>query len=262
MDLELASPMPSAAEASDIPVLEAIHVAKFFGPTTALADVSLRAWAGKVTALLGDNGAGKSTLIKTLSGVFRPDKGELRFKGRPITLKNPQDARGLGIATCYQDLAVCDLLSVARNVVLGQEPLKGIGPFKWLDSRKADEIADQALKSLGFRLGRSLHVRAATLSGGEKQSLAIARAVFFGSACLILDEPTAALAHRQATRVLEHIDAARRSGHAVIFITHNYRHAMAIADHFVVLVRGRVVGQFDRGEIDLDELTELVARES
>jgi simple sugar transport system ATP-binding protein len=259
--MSAASP-PLAGDAGQVPLLEAIHIAKYFGPTRALIDVSLRAWSGKVTALLGDNGAGKSTLIKILSGVYRPDRGELRFNGEPVHLARPKDARALGIATCYQDLAVCELLSIVRNVVLGQEPTRGIWKLRWFDAKAAERIANEALTTLGFRIGRSLSARAATLSGGEKQSLAIARAMFFGSSCLILDEPTAALAVRQASKVLEHIDAARRAGHAVILITHNFRHALSVADHVVVLARGRVRGSFASSDIDYEQLTELVARVS
>jgi simple sugar transport system ATP-binding protein len=255
---ELRPPPPS----DEVPVLEAQHIAKRFGPTRALVDVSLKAWSGRVTALLGDNGAGKSTLIKVLSGVYTPDKGELRFRGKKVVLDGPDAARALGIATCYQDLAVCELLSVTRNVVLGQEPMRGFWKFRLYDARAAERIADAALKGLGFRLGRSLSARAATLSGGEKQSLAIARAMFFGSACLILDEPTAALAVRQASRVLEHIDKARAAGHAVILITHNFSHALSVADHIVVLARGRVAGSFNRSEVEHDQLARLVARMS
>lgn len=244
------------------PVLEAVNIAKYFGATTALSDVSLKAWAGKVTVLFGDNGAGKSTLIKILSGVYRPDAGELRFRGKKVTLNGPDEARALGIATCYQDLAVCELLSVTRNIVLGQEPTKGFWKFRIYDAKAADRLAREALNGLGVKLRGSLRSRAATLSGGQKQSLAIARAMYFGSSCLILDEPTAALAVRQATRVIEHIDRARQMGNAVILITHNFNHALAIADHLAVFARGRVIGSFERGEATIQTLTELVSREA
>jgi simple sugar transport system ATP-binding protein len=243
-------------------VLEAVHVSKYFGPTTALVDVSMSAPAGRIVALLGDNGAGKSTLIKIFSGVYPPDRGQIRFMGEPVRFENPNDARQRGIATCYQDLAVCELLSVTRNVVLGREPLKGFGPFRWFDIKTADAITREALDNLGIRFERGLEERGANLSGGERQSLAIARAMFFGSSCLILDEPTSALAARPAAKVLEHIAAARDSGAAVILITHNYRHALSVADDVVVLAQGRVVGNFARSEIELDEVTELVARAS
>jgi simple sugar transport system ATP-binding protein len=242
-----------------IPVMEAVGVSKAFGATTALVDVSLKAYEGRILALLGDNGAGKSTLIKILCGVFPPDQGELRFRGERITFANPATARHRGIATVFQDLAVCELLSVTRNVVLGREPEKGFGPFRWLDLKRADDMARSALHQLGVRWERGLDERGVNISGGERQSLAIARAMFFGSSLLILDEPTSALAVRQAGRVLEHIAWARDQGQAVILITHNFRHALSVADDLTILAQGRVAGHFRRDEIELDELTELVA---
>ncbi|MFI0846335.1 ATP-binding cassette domain-containing protein [Mesorhizobium sp. IMUNJ 23232] len=249
-------PVPAGA----VPVLEAVSISKGFGATTALVDVSLKAYSGRILALLGDNGAGKSTLIKILSGVFPPDRGEMRFKGEPVVFNNPADARERGIATVFQDLAVCELLSVTRNVVLGREPQKGFGPFKFLDLKRAEEMARSALHGLGVRWERGLDERGANISGGEKQSLAIARAMFFGSSVLILDEPTSALAVRQAGRVLDHIVKAREQGQAAILITHNFRHALSVADDLTVLAQGRVAGHFRRDEIELDALTDLVAR--
>ena len=243
-----------------VPVIEALNVSKAFGATTALVDVSLKAYAGRILALLGDNGAGKSTLIKILSGVFPPDRGGLRFRGEPVTFTNPAQARQLGIATVFQDLAVCELLSVTRNVVLGREPQKGLGPFKWLDMKRAEEMTRAALHQLGVRWERGLDERGVNISGGERQSLAIARAMFFGSSLLVLDEPTSALAVRQAGRVLDHILHARNQGQAVILITHNFRHALSVADDLTVLAQGRMAAQFRRDEIELDELTDLVAR--
>jgi simple sugar transport system ATP-binding protein len=241
-------------------VMETVGVSKYFGPTTALIDVSITARAGRILGLLGDNGAGKSTLIKILSGVFPPDAGEVRFKGEPVRFASPRDARRLGIATCFQDLAVCELLSVSRNIVLGREPMRRFGPFGWLDVKKADEMSRDALKGLGVIFERGLSERAINLSGGERQSLAIARAMFFGSTCLILDEPTSSLAVRQAARVLDHVAMARDQGQAVILITHNFRHALEVADDVAVLAQGRIVGAFRRDEVDLDSLTDLVAK--
>ncbi|NEH57728.1 ATP-binding cassette domain-containing protein [Rhizobium leguminosarum] len=244
---------------ADVPVIEAIGLSKGFGATTALVDVSLKAYSGRILALLGDNGAGKSTLIKILSGVFPADRGELRFNGEAIVFRNPKDARERGVATVFQDLAVCELLSVTRNIVLGREPQRGLGPFKWLDLKRANEMAQSALHRLGVRWERGLDERGANISGGERQSLAIARAMYFGSSLLILDEPTSALAVRQAGKVLDHIVTARDQGQAVIFITHNFRHALAVADDLVVLSQGKVVGTFRRAEVNLDDLTDLVA---
>lgn len=247
-------------KATEIPVIEAVGLSKGFGATTALVDVSLKAYSGRILSLLGDNGAGKSTLIKILSGVFPPDRGGLRFNGEPVIFRNPRDARERGVATVFQDLAVCELLSVTRNIVLGREPQKGFGPIKWLDLKRANEMAQSALHRLGVRWERGLDERGANISGGERQSLAIARAMYFGSSLLILDEPTSALAVRQAGKVLDHIVAARDQGQAVIFITHNFRHALAVADDLAVLSQGKVVGTFRRDEVELDDLTDLVAR--
>jgi simple sugar transport system ATP-binding protein len=249
-------PVPAGA----VPVMEAVNISKAFGATTALVDVSLKAYAGRILALLGDNGAGKSTLIKILSGVFPPDGGELRFRGEKVVFANPAQARARGIATVFQDLAVCDLLSVTRNVVLGREPQKGFGPFKWFDIKRAEEMARSALLQLGVRWEKSLDARGVNISGGERQSLAIARAMFFGSSLLILDEPTSALAVRQAGRVLDHIAQARDQGQAIILITHNFRHALEVADDLTILAQGEVAEHFRRDEIELEELTELVAR--
>jgi simple sugar transport system ATP-binding protein len=249
-------PVPPGA----VPVIEAVSISKAFGATTALVDVSLKAYAGRILALLGDNGAGKSTLIKILSGVFPPDGGELRFAGERVIFTNPAQARRRGIATVFQDLAVCELLSVTRNIVLGREPLKGFGPFKWLDVKRADEMARSALYQLGVRWERGLDERGVNISGGERQSLAIARAMFFGSSLLVLDEPTSALAVRQAGRVLDHIVQARDRGQAVILITHNFRHALSVADDLTVLAQGRVAAHVRRDEIELDDLPGPVAR--
>ena len=249
-------PIPPRA----VPIIEAVNVSKAFGPTTALVDASLKAYPGRILALIGDNGAGKSTLIKILSGVFPPDRGELRFRGKPVTFTNPAQARQLGIATVFQDLAVCELLSITRNVVLGREPVKGFGPFRWLDLRRAEEMTRSAFNQLGVRWERRFDERGMNISGGERQSLAIARAMFFGSSLLILDEPTSALAVRQAARVLDHIARARDQGQAVILITHNFRHALSVADDLTVIVQGSVAANFRRDEIELDALTDLVAR--
>ncbi len=250
------APVPEGA----VPVIEAANVSKAFGATTALVDVSLKAYAGRILALLGDNGAGKSTLIKIISGVFPPDRGEIRFRGEPVVFTNPAEARQRGIATVFQDLAVCELLSVTRNIVLGREPQKGMGPLKWFDLERADEMARTALHDLGVRWERGLDERGVNISGGERQSLAIARAMFFGSSLLVLDEPTSALAVRQAGRVLNHIAQARDQGQAIILITHNFLHALSVADDLTVLAQGRVVAHFRRDEIELEDLTDLVAR--
>lgn len=241
------------------PVVAVRKVTKQFQSVVALKDVTLEAHAGRVLALLGDNGAGKSTLIKILSGVYQPTSGTLEIDGRPVTLRSPHDARARGISTVFQDLAVCELLSISRNVVLGNEPRKGIGPFRWLDVRQADNIAREALSTLGVDLRREMTDPAATLSGGQRQAVAIARAVYYGSKCLILDEPTAALAVRQTAQVLEQVRRARDAGQAVILITHNLQQALSVADDVVVLARGRIAGSYSSVGGRLDEITALVA---
>ncbi len=245
---------------SQPPVVAVRHVTKQFQSVVALKDVSLEAHAGRVLALLGDNGAGKSTLIKILSGVYQPTSGTLEIDGRPVVLRTPHQARQLGISTVFQDLAVCELLSISRNVILGNEPTKGVGPFRWLDVKRADQIARDALATLGVDLRREMSDPAATLSGGQRQAVAIARAVYYGSRCLILDEPTAALAVRQTGQVLEQVRRARDAGQAVILITHNLQQALSVADEVVVLARGRIVGAFGALEGRLDEITVLVTR--
>ncbi|KAB7575745.1 ATP-binding cassette domain-containing protein [Verminephrobacter eiseniae] len=240
-------------------VLEARNICKSYGPVPILEDVSIEAHAGRVLVLLGDNGAGKSTLIKILSGVTAPSAGALLMDGQPVSFQTPRDARQRGIATVFQDLAVCNLLSITRNVVLGREPMKRFGPFRWMDMKKAEEQTRQAFAVLGVNVGSDMGRPAAALSGGQRQSLAIARAMLFGSTCLILDEPTSALAVRQAHGVLDQIKAAAAAGQAVIFITHNFHHALLVGDEVVVLGNGKVMAHFNTGETSLEELTRLVS---
>jgi simple sugar transport system permease protein len=242
------------------PVVALRDVTMSFQSVTALRDISIEAHVGKVLALLGDNGAGKSTLIKVLSGVYRPTSGSVEVDGRPVTLRSAHDARAAGISTVFQDLAVCDLMSIARNMVLGNEPVKRFGPLRIYDAKKADRITTDALATLGVDLRRRLSDPAATLSGGQKQAVAIARAIVYGSRCLILDEPTAALAVRQTQQVLDQVRRARDAGQAVILIMHNLQQALSVADEVVVLARGRVLGQFSSADADLERVTELVAQ--
>ena len=204
-------------------------------------------------ALLGDNGAGKSTLIKTLSGVHVPDKGTLAVDGEPVTFSSPRDALDAGVATVYQDLAIMPLMSVTRNFFLGNEPTVGVGLLKRFDRPKAAGIAHEEMKRIGIDI-RDTDQAVGTLSGGERQTLAIARAEYFGARVLILDEPTSALGVKQSAFVLRHIIAARNRGLGVIFITHNVQHALPIGDTFTILSRGRISGTFSRGEIDAEQL--------
>ncbi|GAB7042535.1 MULTISPECIES: ATP-binding cassette domain-containing protein [Catenuloplanes] len=248
--------MPSEEEGA--PLLEIKNVSKTFGTVISLAGVSTTVRAGEVTCVLGDNGAGKSTLIKILSGVHRPDGGELLMNGAPVTLSNPRAALDAGIATVYQDLAMVPLMAIWRNFFLGSEPTKGWGPFRRFDRQKAIEITRRELGSMGIDI-RDPEQPVGTLSGGERQSVAIARAVYFGAKLLILDEPTSALGVKQAGVVLRYIAAARDRGLGVIFITHNPHHAYPIGDRFLLLNRGKSLGDLAKSDVSLAELTRMMA---
>ena len=252
------TPRPGVGAAKTVVALR--DVTMTFQSVTALRNISIEARAGQVLALLGDNGAGKSTLIKVLSGVYQPTSGSVEVDGRRVTLRSAHDARAAGISTVFQDLAVCDLMPIARNMVLGNEPLRRFGPLRIYDAKKADRIAADALAALGVDLRRRLSDPAATLSGGQKQAVAIARAIVYGSRCLILDEPTAALAVRQTQQVLDQVRRARDAGQAVILIMHNPQQAMSVADEVVVLARGRVMGEFSVADADIERITQLVAQ--
>ncbi|HET7869772.1 MAG TPA: ATP-binding cassette domain-containing protein [Actinomycetota bacterium] len=240
------------------PLLEVKGISKFFGSVIALKDVSMFVRAGEVTCLLGDNGAGKSTLIKTLSGVYRADEGEYLFEGEPMDFRSPRDALERGIATVYQDLAMIPLLSIWRNFFLGSEPTRGWGPFRRYDVEYATATTRGELSKMGIDI-RDPDQPVGTLSGGERQSVAIARAVHFGAKVLILDEPTASLGVKQAGVVLRYIVQAKQRGIGVIFISHNPHHAYPVGDHFVILRRGQVYGDFTRNKLALEGLVQMMA---
>jgi simple sugar transport system ATP-binding protein len=244
--------------ANGSPLLEARNLSKYFGSVIAIKDVSLSVPAGKVTCLLGDNGAGKSTLIKILSGVHKPNEGEYLFEGEPMDFDSPRDALERGIATVYQDLAMIPLLSIWRNFFLGSEPTRGWGPWRRFDSDLAKRVTRDELGKMGIDV-RDPDQAVGTLSGGERQSVAIARAVHFGAKVLILDEPTAALGVKQAGVVLRYIVQAKRRGIGVIFISHNPHHAYPVGDHFVILRRGHVYGDFSKDEVALEGLVQMMA---
>jgi simple sugar transport system ATP-binding protein len=241
-----------------VPLLEVSHVSKYFGRVIALKDISMKVYAGQVMCLLGDNGAGKSTLIKILSGVYRPDEGEYLVEGKEARFSSPRDALNAGIATVFQDLAMIPLMGISRNFFLGSEPSRGWGPFKVFDVKKADSITREELWKIGIQI-RDTAQPVGTLSGGERQSVAIARAVYFGAKVLILDEPTAALGVKEAGIVLRYIAQARARGLGVIFITHNPHHAYPIGDYFTLLNRGRSMGTFAKSEITREQLTSMMA---
>jgi simple sugar transport system ATP-binding protein len=229
------------------PLLSVLSVGLRYGAVDALRDVSFSADSGTVTCLLGDNGAGKSSLIKILSGVHPPTSGSLNMQGERLSFRSPAAARERGIATVFQDLALVPLLSVWRNFHLGAEPTRGSGLLRRLDQ----------LSELGLQIDVDRPV--AALSGGERQAVAIARAIHFGARVLILDEPTAALAVRAASIVLHQVARARDRGLAVILVTHNPAHAHPLGDRYVVLRQGRVVADVGRGETGADALGRLIA---
>ena len=241
------------------PILKMTGINKSFGPIDVLHDIHLEIRAGEVLCLLGDNGAGKSTLIKIMSGVHQPSSGTIEMDGVATTLPTPRAAADSGIATVHQFGGTFPLMSIGRSFFVGVEPTKGWGPFKVFDRKRANAIAVAAVQGLGITRITDGDRLVGGLSGGERQSLAIARAVHFGARVLILDEPTAALGVKQATHVLRIVNEAKRRGLAVIFITHQVMHAMAVGDHFAVLIRGAIAADFRKGERSREEITDLMA---
>jgi simple sugar transport system ATP-binding protein len=240
------------------PLVEMEGVGKAFGPIVALADINLTVNAGEVACVLGDNGAGKSTLIKIISGLHPHTSGKLRVDGQEVTFGSPRDSLDRGIATVYQDLAVVSLMEVWRNFFLGSELRKGNYPLAPLDINGMREITDSELKKMGITV-KDINQPIGTLSGGQRQCVAIARAVYFGARVLILDEPTAALGVKQSGVVLKYTAAARDAGLGVVFITHNPHHAFMVGDHFIILKLGRRVLDKTRDEVTLEELTSEMA---
>ena len=236
------------------PLLEVRNISRYFGNVIAVKDVSAAVYAGQVTCVLGDNGAGKSTFIKILSGVHQHDEGQLLVEGEDTRFSSPREAKERGIATVFQDLATVPLMSIWRNFFLGSEPMKGAGPLRRVDVAGAKRIMRDEMAKMGIDV-RDPDQPVGTLSGGERQAVAIARAVYFGAKVLILDEPTSALGVKQSGVVLQ----ARDRGIGVIFITHNPHHAYPVGDHFVVLNRGKVLGDWKRGEISRDDLIKMMA---
>ncbi|MBW7920994.1 MAG: sugar ABC transporter ATP-binding protein [Rubellimicrobium sp.] len=247
-----------AQAADSTPIVELRNVSKRFGSVVALRGISFAARAGEVHCLLGDNGAGKSTLIKTLSGVHTPTEGEMLVQGRPVRFSSPRDALDHGIATVFQDLSMIPLMSITRNFFLGREPVKGAFPFRRFDMQAADAIVAEELANIGITL-RDPQQAVGTLSGGERQCVAIARAVYHGAKVLILDEPTSALGVHQAGIVLRYVAQARARGLAVIFITHNIHHAYPVGDTFTLLNRGTSLGTFAKSEITETQVLEMMA---
>ncbi len=249
---------PAPSGAAGTPLVELTGVSKAYGNVRALRDVSLEVHAGEITCVLGDNGAGKSTLIKIIAGLHPHDAGGYAIEGSEVRHTSPRQALDHGIATVYQDLAVVPLMPVWRNFFLGSEPTRGRGPLRRLDVATMRATTHAALLRMGIDL-RDVDQPIGTLSGGERQCVAIARAVHFGAKVLVLDEPTAALGVKQSGVVLKYVAAARDAGLGVVLITHNPHHAYLVGDRFVLLKRGSMSGSHLKKDITLEQLTREMA---
>jgi D-xylose transport system ATP-binding protein len=239
---------------SEQPILELRGITKSFGPVDVLKGVDFRAAAGQVTALVGDNGAGKSTLVKCMSGTYSIDSGEYLFDGRPVVVHTPRDASALGIEIVYQDLALCDNLDIVQNMFLGRERLSGIV----LNESSMEQSAQETLASLSVRTVSSVRQRVASLSGGQRQTVAIAKAVLWNSKVVVLDEPTAALGVAQTAQVLSLVRRLADRGLAVVLISHNMTDVLEVADSIAVLYLGQMAAQVDRSEVNQQQLVELI----
>lgn len=245
---------------SDLPFLRCENLQKWYGGVHALKDVTLEFGRGaEVVGLLGDNGAGKSTLIKILSGAHRPDTGRILIDGAPARIRSPRDAMNMGIETIYQYTAMAPQMSIARNIFIGREPMRfnWLGPLGLLDRKKMNRVALQALRDVDLHL-RSADTPVEELSGGERQGVAIARAMHFRSKMLILDEPTNHLSLKETTKVLDYVATLRAQGVSSIFISHNLHHIYPIADRMIVMARGAVVAELNRGDLAIDEVARLI----
>jgi simple sugar transport system ATP-binding protein len=258
MTTTTAGPGTGVEPTTSTPIVRLSGAGKRYGNIIALHGVDLEVSAGEVTCVLGDNGAGKSTLIKIIAGLHQHTEGTYEVEGAPVQFGSPREALDHGIATVYQDLAVVPLMPVWRNFFLGNEVRKGVGPVSKMDLAFMRRTTKKELSDMGIDL-RDVEQPIGTLSGGERQCVAIARAVYFGAKVLILDEPTAALGVKQSGVVLKYILQARERGLGVIFITHNPHHAYPVGDRFLLLKRGRTLGYYSKDEITRDELTALMA---
>lgn len=238
-------------------VVEMKNIVKRFGTVEALRGIDFRVRKGEVRALMGDNGAGKSTLIKILTGVYPATSGEIYLDGQQVQIQSPADARALGIETVYQDLALIPLMSIWRNFFLGREMYTSLGPIKWLHRKEMSEQCRESLRDIGIEI-RSAEEKVGKLSGGERQSIAIGRAIHFGAKLLILDEPTSALSVAETNKVLHYIENAKASGLPVIFITHNVNHIYQVSDSYTIIRHGEKVGTYQKGELSQQDIADLI----
>lgn len=240
------------------PILEVSKLSKHFGAVQALNDFSMAIRPGEVVALAGDNGAGKTTLIKAISGVYPPTSGEIRLKGAPVTFSTPQEARDQGIETIYQDLALADNLSIGANIFLGREPMtRKFGFLPVLDRKKMADAARDTMALLDFHVSR-MDAPVSNFSGGQRQAVAIGRAVYWDAQILIMDEPTAALGVPEQRKVISLIHQLKAQGRGVIFISHNLQDIFAVSDRIIVLRRGVTAGERKISETTHDEVVKLM----
>ena len=240
------------------PILEVRNLSKHFGAVRALNDFSMTIAPGEVVALAGDNGAGKTTLIKAISGVYKPTSGEVRLEGRPVSFSTPQEARDSGIETIYQDLALADNLSIGGNIFLGREPMtRKFGFLPVLDRKKMSEAARDTMALLDFHVSR-MEAPVSNFSGGQRQAVAIGRAVYWNARLLIMDEPTAALGVPEQRKVISLIHQLKAQGRGVIFISHNLQDIFAVSDRIVVLRRGVLAGERRIADTTHDEVVKLM----
>lgn len=240
-----------------LPLVKLVNIHKWFGRVSALEGVDLSADYNEIVGLVGDNGAGKSTLIKILSGVYSPDKGEIRWEGKKINFSSPKDAIKLGIETIHQEAALVDKMNIMRNIFIGREPVIRFGPMGWLNMKKMASESMRALEGVALYL-RSPQALVEELSGGQRQGVAIARAMYFKTKLLVLDEPTNNLSVKESKRILRSVTELKEQGISSIFITHNLYHVYPIADRIVVLSHGKKVGEFKKEETSIDDLTEMI----
>ena len=236
------------------PILSLRKVNKSFGPVHVLKDVDFDAYAGKVTALVGDNGAGKSTLIKCIAGIYTPETGEFVFEGKKVTIAGPRDATALGIEIVYQDLALCDNLDIVHNMFLGREEKSGIT----INESTMESMAKKTLDGLSVRTVKSIRQKVASLSGGQRQTVAIARAVLWNSKVVILDEPTAALGVAQTEQVLKLVRQLADNGLAVIVISHNLNDVFQVADNIAAMYLGTMAAQIDKNSVNQNDVVRLI----
>jgi len=241
------------------PLVEMKSIHKWYGKVHALKGVNFEVDYNEIVGLVGDNGAGKSTLIKTLCGVYTPDEGEIFFEGRRVKFSSPRDAIEMGIETIHQDTALVNTMDIKRNIFLGREPVCNFGPVKWLSLKEMARNSLAALKKVGLEL-KSSSVNIDELSGGQRQGIAIARAMYFKTKLLLLDEPTNNLSVKESEKVLQYIQELKKQGTSSVFITHNLYAVYPIADRIAVLRLGENLGEFKKEETSIEELTELLKR--